>query len=154
MTTDHDSLTLITAICGFAFGLVGTVLGALNTWKEYDRDRLKIRVTPVWIISADSQMFGICIVNLSNYAVTINDVGFTHKNGKDRYSVQAYIINGGSLPRKVESRESITVVVDNTILTKKYLLNIDRAYASTQCGNCIKGTSPCLEQLKKNAPAH
>ena len=45
--TDVQTITLVTSICGIAFGLSGLVLGILN----YIRDRSRIAVTLTWDMS-------------------------------------------------------------------------------------------------------
>jgi bacterioferritin-associated ferredoxin len=61
-------MTLISAVT-LAVAIVGAVLGILNTWKAYDRDRPKLRVIPKHAIpvgAADPRLtFCIEVVNLS-----------------------------------------------------------------------------------------
>jgi hypothetical protein len=55
-------------IVALAFGLIGATLGVVNTWREHDRDRVKLRVTPAWAVPVGAMPFqdttlGIEVVN-------------------------------------------------------------------------------------------
>ena len=72
-------LTLITAIAGLVFGVTGAVLGILNTWRAFDRDRVRLRVSPIWFFRNDGvqtvHTLGVDVTNLSFFPVTVTSVG-------------------------------------------------------------------------------
>ena len=41
-----EHLTLITAIAVLVFGVLGAVLGIINTWRAISRERIKVRIFP------------------------------------------------------------------------------------------------------------
>jgi hypothetical protein len=75
MSLDKDNITLITAIAGASFGLLGAVLGIMNTWRAFDRDRIRIRIEPAFFIRTDGIVsmggYRLIITNLSYFPVTI-----------------------------------------------------------------------------------
>jgi hypothetical protein len=56
---------------------LGAVLGVMNTWQAMSRERLRLRVRPMQIVSGGGLSFGIEVVNLSSFPVTVEEVGFT-----------------------------------------------------------------------------
>jgi hypothetical protein len=101
MAIEADSITLITAIAGATFGLIGTFLGVLNTWRAFERDRIRLVIIPKVYLTTDSgtlaaerfneqfetdpiwkafhtQAKDLCIevVNRGFLPVTIREVGF------------------------------------------------------------------------------
>ena|SRR5665213_2429941 len=105
-------MTLISAVT-LAVAIVGAVLGILNTWKAYDRDRPKLRVIPKHAIpvgAADPRLtFRIEVVNLSAFALTVNEVGvFYSGTGRRGAILQPVLHDDGSWPRRLEPRSSVT----------------------------------------------
>ncbi|MBZ9977815.1 hypothetical protein [Mesorhizobium sp. BR-1-1-10] len=72
--------------------LLGAGLGIMNTWQAISADRVRLRVKPAYAIGVPGGqvMFSIEVVNLSNFALTVAEVGFT-LNGNT--------IDGGSAQR-------------------------------------------------------
>src|SRR3546814_11210717 len=58
---------------------LGAFLGVMNTWQAINRDRVRLRVRPlsVMAIATGDQGYGIEVVNLSSFPVTVEEVGFT-----------------------------------------------------------------------------
>jgi hypothetical protein len=133
--------------------VIGAVLGIVNTWYVLIQRRVRLRVVPK-LASFVSQagQFGpdmgcIEITNLSTFPVTVSDVGFTI-NGDPRKNPRAAIIqpivqDGGSWPRRLDSRTSVSVYFQLQPLKQH---NIKKAYALTDCGNVGYGDSPASRE--------
>lgn len=140
----NESITLGVA-------LLGAALGILNTWQSLSASRVRLRVRPAHAIAVPTgqNLFSIEVVNLSNFAVTVDDVGFTlggnTVKGTRAAIPQPILIDGGRWPRRLESREAVSVYFDHLDMIGR---RIGRAYASTACGETAYGTSPALEQVR------
>jgi len=137
----------------FGIALLGAGLGIMNAWYAFNQRQVRLRVKPAHMITAPegALFFGIEIVNLSGFAVTVTDVGFTYswrgiKAGRQSI-IQPILRDGKPWPRRLESRESVS-----TLFNPRELLvhskRIRKAYASTACGEVAYGTSPALKQLR------
>ena len=105
--TTLEAVTLTTAITGAACGVVGAVLGIINTWSLASRNRLRLRVRPYFAVVQRmrngnyvgiARHFGepfpddvaphLCVevVNLSSFPVTISEVGFGDPGSKGDWS--------------------------------------------------------------------
>jgi len=89
------------------------------------------------------------IVNLSKFAVTVDDVGFKQKWTRQRLALVTPIIpDGKDWPRKLEPRESATVQFDTTKLVGLDSFGAVRcAYATSVCGTTCYGTSGALREF-------
>jgi len=150
---NQQNITLVTAIIGAVCGVSGAILGVINTWNQLTKNKVRLKVTPVHAIPvgtlANSGVnFGIEVINLSDFPVTISDVGFLLKNKKRATLCMVISIDQpAKLPIRLEPRTAY----------KKYF-NIDEAklpkltkyaYVDTQCGELITGTSGALKQKIK-----
>ena len=45
-----DKVTLITAVVGAVCGIVGAILGVMNTWQQLRRDKVRIKIIPKHVI--------------------------------------------------------------------------------------------------------
>ncbi|MDZ7888356.1 MAG: hypothetical protein U5M72_03475 [Pseudomonas sp.] len=145
--TTMDAITLSIAI-------LGAVLGVISTWHALDRSRLKLKVRPAHAIpyGAANPNINFCIevTNLSDFAVTVKDVGFFYRGTNKRGAIiQPVLIDNGPWPRRLESRTSVTIYcqVGSTNIEKK----IKAAYAITECGKTKTGNSPALHQLSRGS---
>lgn len=134
--------------------LLGAGLGVMNTWQAISASRIKLRVKPAYAIAMPhgQSMFSIEVVNLSNFAVTISEVGFT-LNGKslDRVRaavVQPILLDGGPWPRRLEAREAVSVYMDPNYVVQPGN-KIGKAYARTACGEARFGVSGALRQFRE-----
>lgn len=149
METDSRTFTTFLTFC---FAAVGAVLGIINTVYNLSQSRLKLKVSPSHLIfpGSASLMHGIEVTNLSTFAVTIREVGMTirwcHPLKKRCPVIQPMVLDGGSWPRRLEPRESITLGFDPTGLGESF----GRVYAWTACGAFRYGTSPAFKQMCKN----
>jgi hypothetical protein len=148
-------VTLAQAVT-LAIAVLGAVLGLINTWHAIVKDRVKLRVVPAWAFGAFAEgrdSISVEVVNLGMIPVTIAEVGFKLRGAKDQRLVQpdAFLIQGGSLPYRLEPRTAVTVVFIPTFLADKRFAEVDLAYARTQCGRVLTGTSGALRQIVDRA---
>ena len=136
----------------FSFAAVGAVLGVMNTLHLLDQRRVRLRVVPkmAYPITMSGEMmqgFGcIEVTNLSAFAVTVGDVGFT--GGSPKTSPRAAIVrpiihDGKPWPRRLESRESVSVYFQAMTLRPE----MTKAYALTDCGEVAYGHGPAISAL-------
>ena len=150
-----NNIHTIYAAITFAIAVLGAALGILNTWRAFDRDRIRIRVSPRWAISycGSETATRLCleITNLSYIPITINQVGFELRKPKDHILVFIpEFIDGGKMPRRLEPRSSFTVYMPAGTEEKKSFADVKHAFARTACGVVARGTSPALKgQIKK-----
>lgn len=142
-------MTIFSAIT-FAIAVLGAILGLINTWHAIDKTRVKLRVTPKHAIPVggmdEKLTFCIEVVNLSSFAVTIDDVGVFLKGTKDRIVYTSPLtFDGGSWPRRLESRSSVTVYGERPKSKGQHRPKC--AYARTSCGETHMGTSAAFKQI-------
>ncbi len=139
-----DAITMAVAV-------LGAVLGLFNTWHVYDQKRLRLRVTPKWAHPVGPGGLGppmVCIevVNLSVFAVSLHEIGFTLRGRTDRLAVtQPDTLDGKPLARTLEPRRSVTGYFDIQSLSG----GIEKAYARTECGEVAYGATPALKQIRE-----
>ena len=120
---------------------LGAVLGVMNTWQARRRDRLRLRVRPIhFSTTAGEQGHGIEVINLSTFAVTVEEIGFTMASGRadkgQRLAIVRPILSdGGPWPRRLEARGSVTAYFD----LGTEAAQAGRAYARTACGEIAYG---------------
>jgi hypothetical protein len=150
-----EHLTLITAIAGLVFGVLGAVLGVINTWRAISRDRIKVSITVVWIISQrDTEGMGIEITNLSFMPITISRVGFTVRGSDEHMPILDGIFGGGRFPHRMEPRTQITAFVSAAAYEHANFARVHKAYVETACGKRFTGSSNALRgQIQKMASA-
>lgn len=130
--------------------LLGAVLGIMNTWNAMSARRVRLRVRPAHALTDTGQwMFSIEVLNMSNFPLTIREVGFTLKRssstkGKRAAVMRPILIDGKPWPRRLEARESVSVLCEIPDPSQP----IDKAYAHTACGEVKYGDSPALRQLR------
>ncbi len=153
----------------FGIALLGAVLGIINTWKAYDRDKPKLRVRPRFAVMTDDQSFisdsrsgavshykqhnpliarfGFCVevINRSTFALIIDEVGFQRAKEKKRDAVSLPVIRDGKpFPRRLEPRESACFYMELPRPLEGKRLKY--AYARTACGLTFKATSLALKE--------
>jgi len=148
------NLTQITAIVGASCGITGLVLGIINTWHQLRRDKIRLKVVPQFCFILQGMQkyeynFSIEIINLSEFPLVIEDLGFQMRDGnKLTYGVVPGIERGGNLPVRLEPRTSYSKILKINDSDLDFH-NIKCAYAKTQCGSVIFGSSPALKQVIK-----
>lgn len=168
-------VTLVTAIIGAACGILGTVLGIINTWHQMSRTRVRLRVVPklAWMIDAQNVLTAdrpardtedpvrgrppdrICIeiINLSAFPVTVSDVGFGRVNKARGSLFRPELSPGRTWPVRLESRDSFTAYVAVGMTPREYALKAAVAYAKTDCGTTAYGTSPIFRDYCRSVRA-
>lgn len=153
-----ENITLITAIVGGACGLLGAVLGIINTWNQMRKNKIRLKVTPIHAIPVGSLSsanidFGIEVINLSDFAVTITDVGFLLESKQTATLATVNSIEQPSkLPIRLEPRTSYRKYFSKSVIDTNGA-RIKSAYANTECGETITGVSGALKQLIKEVKA-
>ena len=76
------------------------------------------------------------VINLSNFPVTLTEVGFTLNTRNVERGVRAAIptpkiFDGGTWPRRLGTREAISAYIDGYTSKDE---NLGKAYAKTACG--------------------
>ncbi len=166
-----ETVTLTIAIVGVACGVLGAVLGIINTHHQLSTTRVKLRVAPkvanpfsgdtmVTIDRPSSQFAGfmadpakcrLCIEisNLSAFPVTIAEVGFGDPKDRARSILhKPTLSNHKAIPIRLESRESVTAYGQAGNLTLK---SGPQAYAVTDCGTVVLGSTPISEAIWRDA---
>lgn len=148
--TIFDVVTLSLAI-------LGASLGVINTWRAFDRDQVKLSVRPkqafpIGEFSIGKKHLCINVLNLSTFPVVIAEIGIKYYFTKNRGVIlKPLIIDGGSMPRRLESRTSFSIYIEPDDVFKLSKHWIRCAYAKTDCGETAVGTSPAFKQLIKEA---
>jgi hypothetical protein len=126
---------------------LGAVLGVMNTWNAISTRRLRVKVTPNFVLDLAGQPLGasIEVTNLSAFPVSVAEVGFEAGGGKHVPIIQTRI----TLPHRLESRDSISIFVDPPSFRPEPGVRIGAAYVRTACGNQIRGNSPAGRQLSQ-----
>lgn len=147
-----ENVTLITAIVGAVCGVAGAIFGVINTWHLLRRDKIKLKIIPKHVIPVGAiekapLNFGLEVINLSEFPVVIEDVGFLLSGG--RHGTLATIPGvetNGKLPLRLEPRSSYSKMffIDQDTVNWS---DVKSAYAHTQCGTEITGTSGALNQI-------
>ncbi len=95
---------------------LGAGLGVMNTWNALSQRRVRLVVRPTYALDPNGQrptMLSIAVTNLSSFPMTINEVGYTGragaKRGKRAMIVQPHVIDGKPWPRRLESREAVSL---------------------------------------------
>jgi hypothetical protein len=148
-------MTVVGAVT-LGIALLGAILGIINTCLQYDKRRVKLRVIPkiAYLMLSRSDKLGapqLCIeiINLSDFPVTISDVGLTSGNvnkAKRITLIEPLIYDGKRWPRRLESHESVTVYFEKGFGPDEpdYLI-MKKAYAKTDCGIARYGNSLALK---------
>lgn len=138
----------------FAIAVLGAVLGVINTWNQLSKNHVRLRVRPkqaqiVNQYGMSAPRLCIEVTNLSSFAVTVDDVGLVNESIKNpRVAVlHPILLDNKPWPRRLESRESVTVHLDDDVFCGGELARMTHAYASTQCGETRYGTSPALKSF-------
>lgn len=133
-----------------AVAVLGAVLGVINTWRLVDSSRVKLRVVPVHVIIPHDPTlrFGIEVINLSAFAVTVCDVGVMFRGSSERGT---YLLpttsDNGPWPRRLEPRSTVSLRMDRPTAPPGHPIKC--AFAMTACGVTKRGTSKALKQIAR-----
>lgn len=134
----------------FAIAVLGAVLGVINTWDQLQKNKVRLRVVPKQVIplgGSDPRIrFCIDVVNLSDFAVTIDDVGVLYHGTSERCCfVTPLLLDGKPWPRRLEPRSSVTIYGPPPFGTPERRPKC--VYAKTECGVTRTGTSQAFRQI-------
>lgn len=126
---------------------IGAVLGIMNTWNSINSRRLRVKVTPHFLVGLDGEPVGasIEVINLSGFPVTIVEAGFEVGGGQ----IMPLLHTPTSLPHRLDARESMPIYFDPRAFVSGPNLAMGAAYVRTACGNRIKGNSPAGRQMSQ-----
>lgn len=145
-------ITTVTAIVGAVCGVTALLLSFINTWHQLRRDQVRLKIVPYYaaltgILSNSHVNFGVNVINLSEFAVVLTDVGFC-LDGETRgtLSTMKCVEPNGQLPLRLESHTSYTALflLDRTTVPLTYVRCM---YAQTQCGTLVRSSSMVLHRL-------
>ena len=114
-----------------AAGWLGFGLGVWNAWMNYRKERVRLRV------ELGTSRFGrpaIKVLNLSSFAVVLDDAGLVHKSGKRLSAAKDFSEARWNLPVKVDPRVSIPFELGSLEVASLAAKDIVAAYGRTQCG--------------------
>ena len=82
---------------------LGAVLGVMNTWNSISARRLRVKVTPNFVLDLAGRPLGasIEVTNLSTFPVSVAEVGFEADGGRHIPIMQS----STPLPHRLEARE-------------------------------------------------
>jgi len=132
-----------------ATALLGAVLGILNWWRNFNADRVRLRIgVGRALVSNDRTHYvSVTLVNVSNFAVTITAVGFDLRGTDQHIPLPGHwVIDGGTLPKRLESRAAITALAPIGALQRGGN-RVAVAYAETACGHRVTGGRKALRNL-------
>ena len=160
-------MTVYEAIA-LAIASVGAVLGIMNMWHQISRTSVRLRVIPkiTWMLGGGKMITGarphsimgelgkrripsrlsIEIVNLSEFPVTVSDVGFGPVHGDRLTLFQPELTPSKNWPVRLESREAVTAHAGVGYNLDSAKLRKTCAYACTDCGRVVYGSSPVFEE--------
>jgi hypothetical protein len=145
--TPLDAITL-------AIAALGAVLGIINTWQALDQNRVKLRVSVrVAYFFVGPQMstnpqFAIEVVNRSQFPLTVSEIGFELRDSKDVLAlVDPIFVDGGKLPRRLESRSAFTGYTAQGDTSRIVSRNPSRGYAKTDSGEIARSNRRAFRVL-------
>ncbi len=137
----------------FTLGIavLGAGLGIINTWNSIADRRVRLRVVPQWSIGPGFSGFAIQVTNLSHFAVTLTEIGFTIGRARSSLPKRLPILadrvaQGPALPVRLERREvaDLSFYVDGIGQHEPR-----KAYARTADSTIAYGSSGALRQFIK-----
>jgi hypothetical protein len=148
------------------------VLGVVNLWYSRQSNRVRLRVVPKLAFDLESGRYTtsewneyasrlqesgaakrwmIEVINLSTFALTIDEVGFGDHSEAGNYAmVDPEISRCKTWPVRLEPHEkAIFYSTDGTLLPERVWSN-PHAYAKSDCGSCFYGQSSVLMEVAKD----
>ncbi|TAK99755.1 MAG: hypothetical protein EPO07_10575 [Verrucomicrobia bacterium] len=140
----QEYFTLVIAV-------VGAVLGLLNTWRGFERDRVKLKVIPKSAICSygpAGMVTRLCIevINMSYIPVTVSQIGYCLSDPPKHFL--AFIpefFHGEKMPVRLEPREAVTAYVPVGLENDPQFANVTKAFAKTACGRTFESLTPSLK---------
>lgn len=141
----HENLSVTLSLA-----VLGAVLGIINTIHALQKDKIKLKVKPKWVILPQApglKHIGVEVINLGFIPVTISEIGFKISYFTDKRLVlpNPVLLDGGDFPRRLEPRSSFSIYILD-ILDDPNFHKSKYAYAKTDCEKIFKGKSPAFKQ--------
>lgn len=137
-----------------AIAVLGAVLGLVNTWQNFDRDRVKLRVAVnlAYLVTvrgtSRSPQIAIEVINRSQFPLTISQVGLEQRGSKDVLAlINPIMIDGGTLPRRIEPRSAFTAYFSPEGTQQVIVSNASRGYARTASGETAYSSPRALRSV-------
>ncbi len=151
---DKGTITLVIAVVGAVTGILGLIFNFLNTWRVFDRDKVKLKVVPkLSIFFGMGQHYDcLCIevINTGFVPVSVSRVVLPIDSKHELHFTQhpQHIV---VLPVRLEPREAVTIYTTPDLQLSPEFASVLSARASTACGRHFDGTSPALKSFVKRA---
>lgn len=139
--------------------LLGVLIGAAISWFQTywfsRRVKLIVRPSNCYITGSGParHRFGIEVVNLSSFPVTVCEVGFVRKicPCRKEYMVAAdvEVLDEKPWPRRLESRSSVVAYFKPSEFRGAPHVTVEAAYVKTTCDEIRTGTSPALSEINR-----
>ncbi len=140
-----------------AIAILGAGLGILNTWQSADRDRVKLRLSPMagYPIThgkvGREPMIGIEVINRSAFPVTIEQVGFQRKGSKDLGQFWNPLTTSGErLPIRMEPRSALTFYVEPETAKTADFLSYTRPFVITGERTAFYGSRRMFSRFQRS----
>lgn len=133
--------------------VIGAVLGCLNTWMVFQRDRVRLKVIPKSYVTT-AGAYGLCVdvVNLGALPVTVISVEFTLAGaGGKRLHIKPDPAIGSGLPQRMEPRTAWTAYCHPGVELRPEFAIVRHAVVVTACGRQFHGHSPALASVVRAA---
>lgn len=148
-TMDKATVDIVT----FWIALLGAGLGIFNAWRSYANHRVNVRVTPSWGHFPDGTKYlEVTVVNLSAFAVTVTSIGYEVTKKRYPQAFEGKLLDG-TLPKRLESRTSLTFQPSPTIHNQPHMAIVTAVYADTACGLHLRKTNAMLRAMAMGAKA-
>lgn len=120
---------------------VGAVLGVINTWHALRKSRVRMSVkarNAYTVGHVDPRIqFAIEVTNLSEFPITVSEVGFQYHGTNERRSIiNPILADDGKFPRRLESRQSVSFYMTRPTREDGGRM-LKGAFASTACGKRV-----------------
>jgi len=146
-----DIYTLVIAI-------VGALLGIINTIKALRKDTMRVKILPSWETDFSLTQLSVNVINLSQFPITIENVGFKINRKQILYIWDIRTEskeNDGYLPQEINPRNKLKIPISLRVVADSNFRNVKKVIIITADGRKFYGTSPALKQMVKlkNIPA-
>lgn len=132
-----------------ALAVVGAALGILNTWQNFRRDCVRIKITPT--IHCDPKhghALSVTVTNLSAFAVTITEIGVSmHKRDGLIQSILFRPLDGRQFPHRLEARAEVKTASGTIAWSEAEMDRLQYPFAVIAGGRVFNGKFP-TELLK------
>ena len=155
-----------------AIAVLGVVLGVVNLWYSQQSRRVHLRVIPKLAFDVENIRYTVSewnkyairlheagnakhwmveVINLSAFGVTIDEVGFSdHTIAGNFAMVGPQISRNKKWPVRLRPHEKAIFYSTDGVLLPPAVWSNPCAYAKTDCGECIFGSSPVLAHFAKH----